>query len=62
MLDESRISITASDAVKATGLGKTTMWQLLRSGELPSVKVCGRRLIMVEDLKKFLLKHREKVS
>ena len=39
---------TVNDAVKAYGVGRTTLYALIKQGELPDVKVCGRRVIPVE--------------
>jgi excisionase family DNA binding protein len=38
------------DAVRASGLGRSTIYKLLTSGRLRSVRVAGRRLIPAEAL------------
>ena len=41
------------DAATATSLGRTKIYELMDSGELPSVKVGTRRLIPREALEEF---------
>jgi len=36
------------------GIGKDLIYAAMRSGELPSSKVGTRRIILVEDMKKYL--------
>ncbi|MWA02182.1 helix-turn-helix domain-containing protein [Actinomadura sp. LD22] len=38
------------DAGHALSVSRTTMYELIRSGELPSVKIGRRRLVAVRDL------------
>lgn len=38
------------DAVAYSGLGKSFLYECIRRGQLASVKVAGRRLILREDL------------
>lgn len=45
-----RLSYSVPEAARATGLGKTTLYALIGSGELPSSKIAGRRLISAADL------------
>jgi len=42
------------EAAKACGLGKTLLYEKLGSGELKSVKIGNRRLILHSDLVDFL--------
>ncbi|ESQ79149.1 hypothetical protein ABENE_22850, partial [Asticcacaulis benevestitus DSM 16100 = ATCC BAA-896] len=49
-----KISYGIDEAVKATGLGRTFLYERMASGELKSIKVGGRRLIRVADLMDFL--------
>jgi excisionase family DNA binding protein len=41
------------DASEATSLGRTKIYELMDSGQLPSVKVGARRLIPREALEQF---------
>jgi excisionase family DNA binding protein len=43
-----------NEAVKATGLGRTCLYECIAAGELKSIKVGGRRPIMRENLMCFL--------
>ncbi|WP_329518642.1 helix-turn-helix domain-containing protein [Spirillospora sp. NBC_01491] len=38
------------DAGRALGIGRTKIYQLIRTGDLPSVTIGRRRLIAVRDL------------
>ena len=49
-----KISYRIDEAVKASGLGRTLIYELIASGALQSFKVCGRRLILKTDLIRFL--------
>ena len=48
------VTITVSDALKVSSLGRTKFYELLRAGEIKSVRVGTRRLISFESLKRFL--------
>jgi len=45
-----RHTVTISDAIKLTGLGRTTLYDPIKRGEIQSVKVGRRRLIVVASL------------
>jgi excisionase family DNA binding protein len=47
------------DAARVSGLSRSKLYELLSSGELQSVKAAGRRLILADDLRTFLEKHKE---
>lgn len=51
---ENKISLTIDEAVKATGIGRTKLFALLKSGDLVPCKVGRRTLIRVDDLKSFM--------
>ena len=44
--------ISIADGAQALGLGRTTVNQLIRSGELDTVKVGRRRLITVASIER----------
>lgn len=54
MSEQSPIAYRVQDAVKASGISRSTLYELVKSGRLPSVKAAGRRLILREDLEAFL--------
>lgn len=58
-LDPAVISYKVKDLVKATGLSKTTIWNLIQSGELPSIKFHGNRLVMRSDVEALFEQFRE---
>ena len=45
-----RIAYSVDEAARATGIGRTTLYSLIGSGELPSAKVGRRRIIRSVDL------------
>lgn len=54
--ETNKIAYRIDEAVKASGLGRTFLYERIASGELKSVKIGGRRLIMHYDLIFFLTK------
>lgn len=48
------IAVSPSHAAKLVGVGRTTLYAALSSGELRSLKIGTRRLITVEALKLWL--------
>ena len=49
-----RLSVSPAEAVKLTGLSRSTIYNLLLSGELHSVTVGSRRLIPTSALRKLV--------
>lgn len=49
-----RATYTVPEVIEITGLSRTTIWTRIRSGELPSVKIAGRRMVTKHDLQRFL--------
>ena len=47
-------AISVAQAVTYTGLSSSTLYRLMSTNELPSLKVGSRRLIRVEDLEALL--------
>jgi excisionase family DNA binding protein len=43
-----------SSACERIGVGRSTLYELIRTGELPSVKVRGRRLISEAAINEFI--------
>jgi excisionase family DNA binding protein len=48
------MAISVEQAARTAGLGRTLLYSLITSGELPSVKIGKRRLIRVEALARWL--------
>lgn len=44
------IALSVSDAVKASGLGKTTLYSAMADGRLETRKVGRKRLILTDSL------------
>jgi excisionase family DNA binding protein len=48
-----KIAFRIDEAVRATGLSRSSLYVLIASGELPAVKAGGRRLILRADLQSY---------
>ena len=51
---EDRGALSVREAAEYLSLGRTTVFQLVRSKQIDSVKVGRRRLIKIRSLKEFL--------
>ena len=49
-----RITISVADAMSATGLGKTSMYELLNDGSIRSFKVGKKRLVILESIHEWI--------
>jgi excisionase family DNA binding protein len=49
-----RLTLTVQEALRATGLGKTTLFKLINTGKLHRVKVGKRTLIPFDELQKLV--------
>jgi excisionase family DNA binding protein len=49
-----KLAFRIDEAVAASGLSRSTLYNLIAAGTLPSVRVAGRRLILKADLVKLL--------
>ena len=54
MSDLQKLSYNVAEVCKATGLGRSTIFELIGRGELPSFMCCGRRLVLADELRGFL--------
>ena len=52
------ISLSIADVVASTGLGRTKVSAAIRDGELAIVKIGKRSLVLDEDLRAWLRRHR----
>ena len=50
------------DAGMALGIGKSTLWELMRSGELKSVKIAQRRLVPVAEIHSYVQRLQEEAQ
>jgi excisionase family DNA binding protein len=48
------IALTIPDAAKASGLGRTKVYELINAGLLRSKRVGGRRVVLVSSIKELL--------
>jgi excisionase family DNA binding protein len=51
------LAVSPAEAARLAGLGRTSIYSALGSGELKSLKIGKRRLIAVEALRTWLLSH-----
>lgn len=49
-----RITCTVKEACLISGLGQTSVWNMIRAGKVESVYIAGRRLIVIASLRKLL--------
>lgn len=49
-----KLTFTIKEATAATGLGRTTLYSLIKAGELTAVKIGTRTLIRRTDLEKLI--------
>jgi excisionase family DNA binding protein len=52
---ENKITLRLNEAQAVSGLSRSTLYELIKSGRLRAVKVAGRRLIPREALEALLL-------
>lgn len=48
------IVVSVTDAAKALNLGRTSIYELMKSGALESVKLGSRRLIKAESVRRLI--------
>jgi excisionase family DNA binding protein len=56
-VDVSVLAVSPAEAGRLAGIGRTTIYHAISSGDLSSLKIGARRLVTVEALRKWLLKH-----
>jgi excisionase family DNA binding protein len=49
-----KIGYSVDETVEASGLGRSTIYELIRSGELDSIKVGRRRIVPADALREFI--------
>ena len=55
---QGRLALSVDDAVRQSGLGRSTLYELMQTGQLAYAKIGARRLILVDDLRALLAAHR----
>jgi excisionase family DNA binding protein len=53
--EQGKLAYRVDEAVRASGLGRTFLYEHMASGELPSVKIGRHRLILHHELERFPL-------
>lgn len=51
------LAVSPVEAGHVAGVGRTTIYSAISSGELRSLKIGARRLVTIEALREWLLKH-----
>jgi excisionase family DNA binding protein len=54
---EPPLTLTVREALRRTGIGRTTLYKLIDSGQVRRVKVRKRTLILFDDLQKLVAPH-----
>jgi hypothetical protein len=54
-----RLAYTVAQLCLATGLGRTSIFEAIKTGQLASSYVAGRRIILADDAEAWLLAGRE---
>lgn len=49
-----KIAVTIQEAVTLSGLGRSTLYKLFKSGEIKTRKAGSRTLILLKDLEEYL--------
>lgn len=49
------IAVSIADAVKISGIGRTSLYACAKRGDLPLRRVNGRTLVLVDDLVKLIV-------
>jgi excisionase family DNA binding protein len=51
------LAVSPAEAGRLAGIGRTTIYQAISCGDLKSLKIGARRLVAVDALREWLLKH-----
>lgn len=54
-MQQTKLTLTPSEAAAELGVSKTKMYELLHNGQIPALRVGRRILIPTEELKNWLL-------
>ena len=56
------LAVSPNEAARLCGIGRTTLYAALSSGELKSVEIGTRRLIMIDALRDWFLANQQNVE
>jgi excisionase family DNA binding protein len=56
--DETRLAVRVREACRITGIGRSKLYELIASGEIPTIKVGTMTLLPVDGLRAFLDRNR----
>ena len=62
IVDPMRLALSVPEAITASGIGRTLLYEAIGKGDLATIKIGARRLIMIDDLREWLRRHREATS
>lgn len=54
-----QIAMSVAETARVSGLSRSTVYELINSGDLESVKEGGRRLVLVESVRAHFNRRRE---
>ena len=54
-----KLAYQVNEAARASGLSRTTLYELIKNGQLKTIKAAGRRLILRSDLQAYLASCRD---
>ncbi len=56
------IAVSPDEAARLCGIGRTTLYAAISSGELKSLKIRSRRLITLEAIREWLKRHEVEIG
>lgn len=54
-----RLAVSPEEAARLLGIGRTTLYRAIRRKEIRAIKIGGRRLVPVAELRRILQTHTE---
>ncbi len=49
-----QLAVSINDTVRALGLGRTTIYEMIADGRLETIKLGRRRLVIVESIRRLI--------
>lgn len=53
-IQQTRLAVSPAEAARMAGIGRTKLYELIATNEIPSMKLGSRRLIRVSEIEAFL--------